>query len=188
MPLQILENIDVEVRILSVGLLRAPQKNPIDSENELNIVKLIPTVPPCVQIHFLILSTPQPFICASEAFQPWKLIHPKTSLASLWTLEKLILLSLNSGSFMTSIRKEFQRPQFRIQILLELGYSLSCSSTWQLRLSLINWKTGKLPGEWMNLLHFGTLMEKFLQKTFKQITLTWLQQATKIYIQVQVQI
>lgn len=55
-PLQILENIDMEARILSVGLLRAPpQKTLIDSENELNIATLIPTLPPCVQIHFLIL-------------------------------------------------------------------------------------------------------------------------------------
>lgn len=29
MPLQIPENIDVEARILSVGLLRAPQKTPL---------------------------------------------------------------------------------------------------------------------------------------------------------------
>lgn len=89
-PLQIPENVDAKARILSVCLLRAPQ-NPITSENELNIVKLIPTVPPCVQIHFLVLSPPQPFTCANEAFQPWKLIHPKTSLTSPWTLEKLLL-------------------------------------------------------------------------------------------------
>lgn len=99
-------------------------------------------MPPCVQIHFLILSTLQPFISANEAFQPCKLIHHKTSLISPCTLEKLLLthfiIKLLPGVPQTSV----QNPDSsRAGIFLKLLQNL------QLRLSLINWETGKLPGE-----------------------------------------